>query len=456
MPKDRRGGAEVGAKQRVAAPAGAGLRAEDPGAARADAVRRGGSSVAGRLAALVLRHPVAAVVLVALAARVFVAIAIWGLLPSQPPDALFYIDLASQKASGASAQWAPVSGEHYRENSVFLVPLTLLMWVFGPNVLMAQLFVAVLGAATAGLVTAFSLMVMSRHLALLAGAIVALLPSQVYWSAMTLKEATVWLLLVGMTIAVAMVARGDGRRLVWAVTLLVVLAVSLGFIRNQTQIVACWSLPIVVAVAELRHSRMKLFLGALAIAVIAPWIPGWGPGGVNFIFGFGDLADLRGANAENAETAFVAPRDTSGIPDPFSAGGEAGEEGEEGEEEVRAASLEHLPRGVSVMLFEPYPWQRTPTPAVKFAQLENVVWYPVLLLGFVGLVRLRRREPALLFAALFAATITGAYALAFGNFGTAYRHRAEIVWAVAIFAAIGARQAWDMIQRRRGGGVAAA
>jgi hypothetical protein len=104
------------------------------------------------------------------------------------------------------------------------------------------------------------------------------------------------------------------------------------------------------------------------------------------------------------------------------------------------------------MLLRPFPWQPAPTSALRLAQLEMVIWYPLLLLAAFGLIAVRRSAHVLLFPLLVGAGSAAMWALVEGNFGTAYRHRGEFVWVVALLAAAGAAdlRRWQLQRRYRG------
>ena len=115
-------------------------------------------------------------------------------------------------------------------------------------------------------------------------------------------------------------------------------------------------------------------------------------------------------------------------------------------EDGLASNVRYLPRGVAVMLLEPYPWHRSSNGELRLAQAEHLLWYPLLLLAAVGLFARWRALDVLAVPLLLAAGSILASALTQGNFGTAYRHRAEIVWIVCLLAAAGAAH---LVERRR-------
>lgn len=103
-------------------------------------------------------------------------------------------------------------------------------------------------------------------------------------------------------------------------------------------------------------------------------------------------------------------------------------------------NLAHLPKGLFVMLFEPVPWSTEGSTTMRMARLESIVWYPLLALAAIGLLRARRLLWALAFPILVGGGMLFVYALTEGNIGTAYRHRGEFVWVVCLLAGLGASQ----------------
>jgi len=78
--------------------------------------------------------------------------------------------------------------------------------------------------------------------------------------------------------------------------------------------------------------------------------------------------------------------------------------------------------------------------------VEHLIWYPLLLLAVFGLPEVRRGGADLAYVALVAFGLATMWALVEGNFGTAFRHRGEVVWAVVVLAAVGAER---LLKRRK-------
>jgi hypothetical protein len=126
-------------------------------------------------------------------------------------DDVGYSRLAELAANGAIDD--PYDDFLYERTATLLVPIVGMYWLFGPIELFGQLYVALLGAATAALTARLALEIVDRRWALLAGLIVAALPSQVLWSSLILKDAAVWAVLSALVLVVALAARSGGRRL---------------------------------------------------------------------------------------------------------------------------------------------------------------------------------------------------------------------------------------------------
>jgi hypothetical protein len=104
------------------------------------------------------------------------------------------------------------------------------------------------------------------------------------------------------------------------------------------------------------------------------------------------------------------------------------------EEALVLRTLEYLPFGLAFALFAPFPGS-----GVRAQDLlpipEMLVWYALLIAATVAVWRWRHRWRVLAPIVLFVAGTVLIFALAEGNVGTLYRHRAMIIPAVALIAA---------------------
>ena len=279
---------------------------------------QGGSKVVGgvhkpnawkTLIDLGLAHPIAATFLVALVARLVVIFLLSHLFTgSLVTDDRTYHVMAMQKATGDTAGWDDFTHTLYWSTATFMVPITFLYRVFGPNILWAQLLVAVVGALAAALVMRLASEFVSRRMAIASGAVVALLPSQVLWSSLVMKDAFVWLCLICLALCVALSRHKVGWSLLpWAGLAGAVLG-GLAFLRLHTLVVASWALVAAALVGTRKEGRVQRTVGALVLAISIPWVLGdIGPGGYSLVVNAGSLEDRRFQNAAGAKSAFVDP-----------------------------------------------------------------------------------------------------------------------------------------------------
>lgn len=377
-------------------------------------------TVGGRLRSTACHYPWLIVGVAAFAVRAVVAMAI-GVFSD---GTLFFDDVTYSAVAFDRAQGQPVNSVLWDNAAPLILPVSWLYEPFGEVKLAAQLYVALLGAATAAITTRLASELLPLRWALLAGLVVAGLPSQILFSSVILKDAAVWLSLSTLALAVATSARRTGRSLAAIGAIVVMVLLVLGHLRPQTLVIACWALP-VAAVLGARQQRWRQVCGALVIAVVVPWAGfGYGPAGTSVVAEMHDEAGLLRAQSERA----VANQ--SDVPEDIVDSG-------------LAADLESLPGGLSAMLLEPTPFQAAGGTALNLAKMEVLVWYPVLALALVGLGSIRRRHLSVIaYPVLVGGAIVLAWALVHGNLGTTYRHRGEVIWVMALLAALGAQRLW--------------
>jgi hypothetical protein len=286
--------------------------------------------------------------------------------------------------------------------------------VLGPVKLSGQLYVALLGSATAALTAKLALEVLDRRFALVAGLLVALLPSQVLWSSIIMKDAAVWACLSGLAVVAAVAARSTGRRLAALGLAAAGLLVLLAYLRLQTLEVACVALVLAMLVSDRAQRPLRVAV-ATGLLLVIPWAYGMGLAGAPYVAGVKNPGEQRALNAEHARSAI----DTDG------GGG-------------FDAQLSYLPKGVSVVALRPWPWESSDgSVGIWLARIETLVWYPLVVLSVIGLGSAWRRRRALAFPVLSGAAVLVMYGVTEGNLGTAYRHRGELVWALLLLATVG-------------------
>ncbi len=422
-----------------------------------------GKKVSRNAVAVMIDHPVLSSFLVALGVRVVFAASSSlfheGVLI---PDEGQYLTLAMTASEGKLTPefWPGYGQSLFASIRTFMWPLTALFWVFGPFRIVGQVLVAVFGAATAaasaGLVGRF----LRRPFALAAGLTVALLPSQILWSSVVLRESLIWSGLAAMALVVGYSQQSGSRsRIVLSAMLLGLLFVAMVWLRVQTAVLALWCIcPALLLGGGRRAVRI---VSAICLLVVAPWLVGLGPGG----FGFADSAAKRlGLSRRymslSADSSFV-----EAVPDSLSAcvdqlnrnrGGDSGTgnvrrfmidraSGEwvcisdtSGEilivDNRPITSVKRVPGGLLDTLIRPLPWEASQNLGVLFAQLESILWVLMYALAIYGVWIHRKRYRLLAFLTLLAFLIGLSGAVSHGNLGTAFRHRGQMLFALAVLA----------------------
>jgi hypothetical protein len=375
------------------------------------------------------RHPVLFVLLGALVVRLATAVFINVFIGFDQPvfsDVNVFDRLAEKRASG---NYLGFQDEFFYDRyATYVLPLSALYKAFGTHIFFGQLLAVAAGAITAALITRLLLMVTATQWALFGGAIVALLPSQIIWSSTVFRDSFIWMVTAAMALICAFAAEARGRRLAACGVSLAVLVFLLAHLRWSTMIVACWAL-VIAAFFSLDRDRLVRVGGAALIALLVPWYAGAGPGGLDYVLD-ASPTEIRSDRAIGADSAVV----------------EVGADGSLG------ADLRYFPRGLTVILLEPFPITSFSGGSVRLAQGELVFWYPLLVLGLFGVPEAFRRRRRLAFGIVTGGALVVVYALSEGNFGTAFRHRGELVPPLAVLAALGAPVAlrsWQSFRERR-------
>ncbi len=111
-------------------------------------------------------------------------------------------------------------------------------------------------------------------------------------------------------------------------------------------------------------------------------------------------------------------------------------------------ALRYLPLGIAYLLFAPFPWAVDTTLQLT-AVPETLLWYPLFLLSLQGLrLSLGRGAARLLIPGSVLLVVVSSYALVEGNFGTAYRHRAQIMPLFFVFTGVGVYWVQDRVLRQ--------
>lgn len=454
------------------------------------------SDSVGRSVGFLRQHPIVSIAVVALGLRIGVAVLLTRYFSgSLVLDDLTYWRLAETVAENITRIDHEYWVHLYRSTLTFSFPLSIVYGLLGPSRIAGQIMVALIGTGSAVLVWFIARKVLTPMQALVPAGIMALLPSLVIWSSLILKDAAVWTALIATALAFsnALRAKGGSEVALWmAATLTTTLA--LAYLRPHSLVISCIAMAMasLISVADFRWSKVAFFS---LVLLIVPWVRGVGPGGWTVISSAESISEIRSANAVGANTAILDPTQV-GPPsieteplENFSPevrpivesirGLKAKKEqlkkqaeatGAQGDPEAseriaeqianlereiesrtiaaesllneeydptRPVGAKHIIRGLSVMLAEPYPWDTPTSASFKMAQLETVIWYPILVLAFIGLWSAKGRLIVMGYPLLYGGGALLVYALAEGNVGTAYRHRSEFVWVIALLAGLG-------------------
>lgn len=379
----------------------------------------GGTGAPRRTAQALLLHPLLTVLGIAVLARVTLALisaALHG--PGLFPDEVQYVELAGSVARGEGAEaWEPGRGQAlYDSVWLYVAPLAAAFRIVGESRILGQLWAALFGAGTAVLTTWLALQVAPRRIALGAGLVVALFPSQVLWSALALRETLVWFALAAIAVSLAMATRRSrGWLLLVAGGSGALALASLGALRDQTLVAAALALAVSALVVPARE-RLLVAAGGLLVAVAVPALMGAGFLGLDYVFDVAPtLPERREALAEDANTALD-----------------------------EAALEDELASGVAVTL-RPFPWEPSTSVAMGFARAESLAWYVLYAAALTGALVARSAWRVIAFPFFVTGALIGIAALSQGNLGTAFRHRGQVVWALVLMSTVAVVE----LQRRR-------
>jgi hypothetical protein len=125
------------------------------------------------------------------------------------------------------------------------------------------------------------------------------------------------------------------------------------------------------------------------------------------------MSMLPGELQENAGSSYGAGIDTSTL----------------------SGAIRFLPIGIAFLLFAPFPWA-IESPRQMAAMPETLLWYPLFLASLIG-VRVSVHEGRAWIPIAVLVCLACIYSLVEGNFGTAYRHRAQFMPIFFVFSGAG-------------------
>ena len=316
----------------------------------------------------------------------------------------------------ASATSGPSWGMFYLTGFIYTL--------VGKNILAAQTFCGVIGAATVPAIYYCSVRLFNnRSVGWFAATAVAFFPAFVIWSSQLLKDGLIVFLLV---LTMIMVLRLQEK---FSYSAFVILLLSMGGIISL-RFYIFYMLAMAVGgsfIVGISNSAASIVRRTLVLVLM----------GIGLTY----LGVIRNATVDFEKYATLENLQRSRTDQASSESGY----GEDLDVSTTEGAIVALPVGLAYLLLAPFPWQVS-----NFRQAitvpEVLVWWSLLPFAVAGIAyairhRLRSAFPVLLFTLL----LTLAYSIFQGNVGTAYRQRTQIQVFLFIFIAVG----WTIYQERR-------
>jgi len=292
-------------------------------------------------------------------------------------------------------------------------------FIFGRNPLLVQLLNGLMGGVTVLVIYAITAKLFDRSAARWAAIFMAFVPQMVFWSTGMYKDPPILL-----CIAVSMYAVVTLREKLSISTLVLFVAA-------------------VIALVTLRF-YVAYFV---AFAAFATFAFGQRRGVIRMFFSYALLSVLLVGALSVAirretleQQATYLSLDRLQVTREDQAMWSQSGFGQEYDVSTPVGALATIPVGLAYLLFAPFPWAVSVLRQALVVP-ETLVWYALMPAFVRGLVfGLRRHLRAILPIAVFAASLTLAYAPMQGNIGTAYRQRTQVTMFFFIFMAVGVVQ----------------
>ena len=293
----------------------------------------------------------------------------------------------------------------------------ILYFIFGQNILLAQSFCGVVGAATAPMVYLCAKKLFeNKRVAKFSAIAIALFPSFIIWSSQLLKDGLiVFLLVLIMTMVLELHEKINYFALIALVIGLFGILSLRFYIFYMVGIAVTGSFLIGVT-----NSASSIVRRAAVLVLIGIGLTYFGaPKTATTDFErYGNLEQLQSSRSDLAQSG------GSGF-------------GEDADVSTTRGAISVLPLGFAYLMLAPFPWQVT---SIRQAITlpEVLLWWammPLLVYGIWYTVRHRLRTafPVLFFSLL----LTLAYSIFQGNVGTAYRQRTQIQVFLFMFIGVG-------------------
>ena len=287
----------------------------------------------------------------------------------------------------------------------------------GKNPLAVQFIIAALGAATAPVTYLCTFEIFkNRRAALVAGFVVALMPSLVLWSSIMLKDGImIFLLVLAIYCSLKLQERFDAKHVI------VVLLALMGIMSLRYYIFYVVCVAIVGGfVAGQKNTIRSIIARSVAVIII-----GTSLGYLGFLESAGgEIERMTSLEAIQESRRDLSQSARSGF-------------GEDLDVSTTEGAFTALPLGFTYLLLAPFPWQITSNLAAMTLP-EMMIWWvmiPFMIAGIYYSVRNRLRES--LSMLIFTIMLTLGYSILQGNVGTAYRQRAQIQVFLFMFVAVG-------------------
>lgn len=286
----------------------------------------------------------------------------------------------------------------------------------GRNVLAAQSFCAVVGAATALLSYRCSYKIYGNRLvARTCAVLVAVFPAFVIWSSQLLKDGLIiFLLVLAMTMVLELQERfGYAQLLLLVLSLFGIL--SLRFYIFYMVVVAVVG-SFVISSSVSAQAIIKRVIVVLLVGLSLAYIGALRNAGENFDE-YSNLERIQKSRQDltTSESGFGSDQDVS----------------------TTGGAITALPVGFAYLMFAPFPWQvRNFRQAIALP--EVLLWWalmPFLVSGLIYTIKYRFRNAVSIL--LFSFLLTIGYSVFQGNVGTAYRQRTQIQIFLYMFIGVG-------------------
>jgi Dolichyl-phosphate-mannose-protein mannosyltransferase len=325
----------------------------------------------------------------------------------------FTNDQVSQRALSTSS---PGWGMWYLTGIIYAIT--------GRNILAAQFFCGVVGAATAPMVYACANKIFNnKNVGKVSAIMVAVFPAFVIWSSQLLKDGIIiFLLVLSITLVINLQQKFNYLSLILLILSLFAI-LSLRFYIFYMVVIAVIG-SFVIGSASSNQSIVKRIAAILVIGLALTYL-----GVLRNAEKDISYADLKKVQVSRSDLAKSAE---SGF-------------GEDVDVSTTEGALYVIPLGFTYLMFAPFPWQMA-NARQAFVLPDIILWWcsmPFLFTGLIYTIKHRLREAIAVL--LFSLLLTVAYSIFQGNVGTAYRQRTQIQVFLFMFIAVG----WQLRKERK-------